>query len=109
MIHRYFVWLHRWTGLLMTAFLVLVGLTGTILAFRAKIDRFLNPQYHAEFQPGQTPLDPASLADRAEALVPQAKPGFFSVGKDQVNISLRPRKDPATGEPYEFGLRPPDS
>ena len=102
MIHHYFVWLHRWTGLLMTAFLVVVGLTGTILAFRANIDRLLNPQYHAEVQPGQTPLDPASLAEHAEALVPQAKPGFFSVGKDQVNISLRPRKDPATGKPYEL-------
>jgi uncharacterized iron-regulated membrane protein len=77
MIHRYFVWLHRWTGLLMTVFLVVVGLTGATLAFRAKIDRLLNPQYHTEVKPGQTPLDAATLAERAEALVPQAKPGFF--------------------------------
>ena len=48
MIHRYFVWLHRWTGLLITAFLVVVGLTGTILAFRSKIDHLLNPQFYAE-------------------------------------------------------------
>lgn len=104
MIHRYFVWLHRWTGLLMTGFLVVVGLTGTVLAFRSKIDHFLNPQFYSEAKPGQTPLDPATLAERAEALVPQAKPGFFSVGKNQVNISLRSRKDPATGKPYDLSF-----
>ena len=104
MIHRYFVWLHRWTGLLMAAFLVVVGLTGTILAFRSKIDHLLNPQFYAEVKPGQTPLDPATLAERAEALVPQAKPGYFSVGKDQVSISIRPRKNPATGQPYDLAF-----
>jgi len=104
MIHRYFVWLHRWTGLLMTAFLVVVGLTGTILAFRSKIDHLLNPQFYAEVKPGQTPLDPATLAERAEALVPQAKPGFFSVGKYQASISIRPRKNPATGQPYDLAF-----
>ncbi|HTT19986.1 MAG TPA: PepSY-associated TM helix domain-containing protein [Candidatus Sulfotelmatobacter sp.] len=104
MIHRYFVWLHRWTGLLIAVFLVIVGITGTILAFRSTIDRLLNPGYYAEVKPGQTSLDPASLAERAEALVPHAKPGFFSIGKDQVSISLRPRKDPASGKPYELGF-----
>ena len=104
MIHRYFVWLHRWTGLLMTAFLVLVGLTGTVLAFRSKIDHVLNPQFYAEVKPGQAPLDPATLAERAEMLVPQARPGFFSVEKDQVNISLRFHKNLATGQPYDLGF-----
>lgn len=102
MIHRGFVWLHRWTGLMMTAFLVVVGLTGTVLAFRSKIDHLLNPQFYAEVKPGRTPLDPATLAERAEALVPQAKPGYFSVAKDQVNIALRFRKSPVTGKPYEL-------
>jgi uncharacterized iron-regulated membrane protein len=43
MIHRFFVWLHRWTGLTLTVFLILVGLTGSILAFKTKIDRVINP------------------------------------------------------------------
>jgi uncharacterized iron-regulated membrane protein len=30
MIPRYLIWQHRWTGLLMTLFLVIVGLTGSI-------------------------------------------------------------------------------
>ena len=77
--HRYFVWLHRWAGLLMAAFLILEGLTGTALAFRTKLDRVLSPQLFADAKPGQAPLDLATLAERAEALVPQARPGYFSI------------------------------
>jgi len=89
MIHRYFVWLHRWTGLLMAAFLILVGLTGTLLAFRAKIDRLLNPQFHADAKPGQKALDLATLAERAEAYMPHAFPGYFSIESDQTVIAMR--------------------
>src|SRR5208282_6087267 len=99
MIHRYFVWLHRWTGLLMAAFLILVGLTGTLLAFRAKIDRLLNPQFHADAKPGQKALDLATLAERAEAYMPHAFPGYFSIESDQTVIAMRPRND-STGKPY---------
>jgi len=101
MIHRYFVWLHRWTGLLMTVFLIVVGLTGTLLAFRTKIDRALNPQLYGSSQIGQPPLDLATLAEKAELLVPQARPGFFAIDNDQANISLRFRTNPATGQPYQ--------
>lgn len=55
MVHRYFVWLHPWTGLLMSVFLIVVGLTGTLLAFRAKLDRLINPELYAEAKPGQAP------------------------------------------------------
>ena len=41
MIRRIFVFLHRWVGLLMTAFLVVVGLTGSLLAFGNEIERFV--------------------------------------------------------------------
>ena len=102
MIHRYLVWLHRWAGLLMAAFLVAVGLTGTLLAFRTQIDRFLNPQLHAVREPGQAPLDLATLAERAEAIVPQARPGYFAIEADQVNVALRFREDPSTRRPYHL-------
>jgi len=101
MIHRYFVWLHRWTGLLMTVFLIVVGLTGTLLAFRSKIDRVLNPQWHASPEPGQLPLDLATLAEKAESLVPNARPGYFAIDNDQASIALRFRMNPATGQPYQ--------
>jgi len=104
MIHRYFVWLHRWTGLLMTVFLIVVGLTGTLLAFRSKIDRVLSPQWYGSPQPGQSPLDLATLAEKAELLVPQARPGYFAIDNNQASIALRFRTNPATGQPYQLGF-----
>jgi uncharacterized iron-regulated membrane protein len=104
MVHRSFVWLHRWTGLLMSVFLIVVALTGTLLAFRAKLDRLLNPQLYTDGKPGQPPLDLAALAERAEALAPQARPGFFSIEPGQSAIALRPRKNPATGQPYQLAF-----
>ena len=104
MIHRYFVWLHRWTGLLMSVFLIVVGLTGTLLAFRAKLDRLINPELYAEAKPGQVPLDLATLAERAEALVPEARPGYFSIESGQSTIALRPRPNPANCQPNQLAF-----
>ena len=102
MIHRFFVWLHRWVGLALAAFLVLVGLTGAILSFKTRIDRLINPKLFVEPEAGATLLDPATLAERAEAWFPQMRVGFFAVESDQVEIHCLPRVNPATGEP--FGL-----
>jgi len=100
MIHRFLVWLHRWTGLTLTIFLVLVGITGSLLAFKTKIDRVINPQIYASPAPGAKPLDPATLAERAEAQFPHMRVGFFEVEREQVEIKCRPRIDPATGKPF---------
>jgi uncharacterized iron-regulated membrane protein len=35
--------LHRYAGLLLAPFLVVVGLTGSLLAFHDEMDRWLNP------------------------------------------------------------------
>ena len=102
MIRRYLIWLHRWTGLAMTVFLVIVGLTGTLLAFRAQIDRLLNPQLFDSARSGQKTLDLATFAERAEQREPHARPGYFSIEGDQVVMACRPRTDPATGKPYKL-------
>ena len=39
MVRRVFVFIHRWAGLLMTVFLILVGLTGSLLAFKTDVER----------------------------------------------------------------------
>lgn len=70
MIRSVFVFLHRWVGLLMTAFLVLVGLTGSFLVFDDEIERFVAPQLYATPRPGVPPLDLAALAEKAMALTP---------------------------------------
>jgi uncharacterized iron-regulated membrane protein len=40
---RFWIFLHRWVGLAAAAFLVLSGLTGSILAFESDYDRWIHP------------------------------------------------------------------
>ena len=101
-IHAALVFLHRWTGLAMTVFLILVGLTGSLLAFRMDLERLINPQLFAAPKLGQSPLDLATLAERAEAIAPQARVGYFVVERGQAAMSCVPRNDPTTGKPYQL-------
>jgi uncharacterized iron-regulated membrane protein len=93
--------LHRWTGLAMAGFLILVGLTGSVLAFRAKLDRFINPELYVKAQPDQKLLDLATLAEQAEQLAPEAQVGYFWVDSERATMSMTPRMNPATGKPYQ--------
>jgi uncharacterized iron-regulated membrane protein len=73
MIRRFFIWLHRWAGLAMALFLVIVGLTGSLLAFRGEIDAWLNPQLYT-VAPREAPmLDPIVLREKAAALYPDVQ------------------------------------
>ncbi|HVP49610.1 MAG TPA: PepSY-associated TM helix domain-containing protein, partial [Candidatus Bathyarchaeia archaeon] len=101
-VHAVAVFLHRWVGLTMTVFLIIVGITGSLLAFRTDLERWINPQLFAGPKPGQTSLDLATLAEKAEAIAPYAKVGYFSVERDQAVMSMVPRTDPATGKPHQL-------
>jgi uncharacterized iron-regulated membrane protein len=98
----FFVWLHRWTGLLLAAFLILEGLTGALLAFRGPLERLISPQFFAARHPGHAPLDLSALAELAEQAAPQARIGYFSVGGDQAVFRMQPRIDPASGKAYDL-------
>jgi uncharacterized iron-regulated membrane protein len=101
----FWVWLHRWAGLAMTLFLVIVGLTGSLLAFYDDLERLATPQLFATPRPGEPHLDLATLAERALALVPQASSATVLLFRpDQADVMFVPRKDPATGKPYELGF-----
>ncbi len=101
MTRKIFVWLHRWVGLLMTAFLVVVGLTGSLLAFNTDMEKLISPQLFAvKPTPDAKPLDMATLAERAEAAEPHARVAYFSVGPEQAFMHVGARTDPATGKPY---------
>ena len=107
MIRRYFVWLHRWVGLSIATFLVIEGLTGSILAFRQPLSRLFSPQLFASAPgPHGKLLDLATLAERAETLIPQGGVGYFArVADDQVVLRMHGRKDPSTGEAYDIGFK----
>lgn len=66
--HFWFL-LHRWVGLVMAAFLIIVAVTGSLLAFYPELERLINPQLYPK-QTLENKLDMVSLAELAEQRVP---------------------------------------
>ncbi|MBS0380508.1 MAG: PepSY domain-containing protein [Proteobacteria bacterium] len=103
MLRRPLVWLHRWVGLVIAAFLILEGLTGSVLAFRVPLERAINPELFGV--PGtSSPPDLATLAERAEAQEPHARIDYFSVDHDQVVVRVSPRVNPSSARPWPIGF-----
>ena len=85
----------------MAAFLLVVGLTGSLLAFSGPLERLINPQLFASPAPGTRPLSLAELAERAEAQEPHARVAFFAISEPgQIAMVVDPRRNPKTGKPY---------
>ena len=42
----FWVWLHRWTGLATAVFLIVVELTGSLLAFLPELNHWLTPEIY---------------------------------------------------------------
>jgi len=103
-----FVWLHRYVGLAMAALLIIEGVTGSLIAFRSDLSALLDPRFVASPPgPDAERLDFTTLAERAEALAPKAQVAYFASNRDdQAVLRVIPRKDPATGKPFDidFGL-----
>ena len=72
-----FVIIHRYVGLMLVPFLVIIGLTGAILAFYNELDRWLNPAFLTVPVPASAnkvqPFDPFTLRDRIERQWPHAR------------------------------------
>ena len=68
------LFVHRWVGLAMAAFLVVAGLTGSLIAFYADLDAVLNPELFrvAPPAPGVPLLDPIALQARVQLQLPAA-------------------------------------
>lgn len=100
MTRHFWLLLHRYAGLAMAGFLIVVALTGSLLAFLQELEHLINPQFYVA-DSGLPRLALASLAERAEALAPQAKVEGLWLGQtDSVMVGVVPRNDPATGRPY---------
>ncbi|HTO78333.1 MAG TPA: PepSY-associated TM helix domain-containing protein [Methylocystis sp.] len=99
---RVFVWIHRYVGLAMALFLIIEGVTGSLLAFRADLSALLDPSLvAARPSPDARKLELAELAERAEAQMPRATAAyFFRLRDDQAIVRMAPRNDPATGKPF---------
>lgn len=99
------VWVlvHRYTGLAMTLFLIIVGLTGSLLAFYAELEDALNPQYRVSANTKETLAIPA-LAAHANQLVPEARADSVWLVESfgVAHVSVSPRMDRLTNKPYEL-------
>jgi uncharacterized iron-regulated membrane protein len=94
--------LHRYTGLVLAAFLFMSGVTGSIIAFWPELDVALNADLYTARASGEA-LSPSMLAAKVEAADPQAQviyvPVRLSPG-EAAAVFVKPRVDPATKEPY---------
>lgn len=100
-----FVWLHRWVGLLMAFFLIIEGVTGSLLCFRGEISAYLDPAMvgHPPY-PGAPKLALATLIESAEAVEPHASLRWLQPFTDQTAVFLlQPKMDPVTGQPCDVG------
>lgn len=65
--------LHRYVGLALAGVLVIAGLTGSVLAFQAELDAWLNPQLFEARHPALPILSPSQIAARVIAADPRAR------------------------------------
>jgi uncharacterized iron-regulated membrane protein len=97
----FWVLAHRWVGLAMAGFLIVVGLTGSVLAFWNEFNHWLTPNLYPGAHAG-VELSAAALARRAEALVPQARATQVYLGYvGTAWVTMQPREGEA---PLGFDL-----
>jgi len=88
----------------MFAVLVIEGLTGSLVAFRAPLARWLAPGLYAHApRAGAPPLPLGQLAVRAQgAIGPRARVAYFFDGSagGQTMVRVGPTIDPATDKPF---------
>lgn len=112
MTRQFWVYIHRYIGLVMAVFLIIVGLTGSILAFYDEIDDWLNPiSSRSHTRVGvqdRLPLDAFALSEKALALMPQGRITWINLEPQKTGeaytVYLEPRIDPATKKPYPLEI-----
>jgi uncharacterized iron-regulated membrane protein len=101
------LWLHRWTGLAITAFIIVMAVTGTILAFHTEPDRMLNPALMTVPVRDAPLLDAVALRERAAAMEPHAPFEYFTQSYPRPIILSRRRKSqngPFDRQALRFGI-----
>jgi len=104
-VRTFWVLVHRYGGLAMTIFLIIVALTGSVLAFYNELDRWLNPGLLTVPLRDTPALDPFTLRERAEALEPRARVDYVDFTRrpgDAYLAGVSPKTDSVTGKEYEL-------
>lgn len=97
--------IHRWAGLAMAGFLIIVGLTGSLLAFYPELQRVLNPEWYPDRE-ATIWLPAGVLADQVEVRHPEVLVNRLELQAFDETTSawVAPRINPATHEPYDVGF-----
>jgi len=106
MTRHFWVLFHRYAGLFMAFFLIVIGLTGSIIVFNPELNNWLNPPPVVVKQ-DKPLLDAYTLRERALALEPHGMVNglMFHMKPDEpYAVWFEPRIDPATSKPYELNL-----
>jgi uncharacterized iron-regulated membrane protein len=92
--------LHRWTGLVITACMLVAAVTGTWLVFRVEMDRLVNPGLRT-VQPGTRLLPLASMVDSIERRFPNTEIHTLIL-QDRADDSISAYLDSTDGSSLEF-------
>ncbi len=107
-IRQYWVLVHRYVGLSMAVFLVVAGVTGSVITFYHPLDRAINPDFYkinaATIE--SKAIDPVVLREQLLAKYPTIQIGWVPlqpVGHDAVIYTAEPKINLQTGKPYVLG------
>ncbi|MBN7796871.1 PepSY-associated TM helix domain-containing protein [Parahaliea mediterranea] len=95
--------LHRYLGLSLLGFLLVISLSGFAVVFEQEWDALLNPGLYRVAQPGAPALPPGELAARIEAQLPRAHLTHLPLVREPrraVVAYVAPRLDPRTGDAH---------
>lgn len=96
--------IHRYVGLALALFLVLSGVTGSLLVFQREIDAGLNPHLWGVSAEGPR-LSPDQIAARIEAWDPRLRTRWIPIEDGKApDVWVEPRIDPSTGAPYRVAF-----
>jgi|GEM_PF-399318 len=102
-IRRICLWIHRYTGLVMAGFLIMAGITGSLLAFHKELDDMFNYKL-AQIERQDAPQLPiATLHDKVVAIYPEynfsSMPTSLEADKSAVFSVDRARGQSAKNQP----------
>lgn len=105
---RAFVLLHRYVGLSLAVFLILAGLTGSVIAFYKELDAMLNPGWF-KVEPANERLSPSQWVERAESELTGVRVSYVQFprqAQEAVSVWVVARKDKPVPDYDQVFLNP---
>lgn len=106
-VRKVMVKVHRYVGLTLAFFLVIIAVTGSVIAFYDELDRVVNPQLRVvePKSPGWAERDLIRIRDEIEARDPKISvmyAKFPQTATDSLMLRVGPEVDPVTGQPHRI-------